>query len=617
MWRREVRNMAGGGGYDLGEIRRRADIVEIISPHVALRKAGRRLTGLCPFHQERTPSFTVDPESGLWHCFGCKAGGDLFRFVEMVEKVDFGEAVELLARRLGVQPRSPEQAGRQHDRERLLAIHEAACAFFQAQLKTEAGERARAYLERRGLSPATIEAFSIGYAPPGWDGLLIAVGRKGYPGHELAKAGLVIARENHDGFYDRFRDRVIFPIRDSSGRVIAFGGRALDEEQQPKYLNSPDSALFQKGHVLYAFDRARRVMGEAGQAIIVEGYLDAIACHDAGFGETVATMGTALTPDHVEMLRRRVPRLVLAFDADSAGMAAALRGRELFQQSGLAVRVLSLPDGLDPDQVVRERGREAFAALIEAAVPMIEWELARIYERVAAADEVTRMEGMKEAAATLARLPAAIEREYYIRWMVGKWGAGSPSQAAAMEAAVREEIAQLAARRRETGRRTEQPAPGADDVNKQAPAPRRAILSQEELLSSLVSHGDLAKPYLEQLAPEDFPEEARDILAAVRGLTERGEQVSAQSVLEELSGKAKPFLAQLMLNAVPGLRVEEAVAKSVARSVETRLNRQAAELRQRSREAKSAEEQTQIHRELIQVMAERSRLAGKRIVGEG
>jgi DNA primase len=297
-------------------------------------------------------------------------------------------------------------------------------------------------------------------------------------------------------------------------------------------------------------------------------------------------------------------------------MAAALRGRELFQQSGLAVRVLSLPDGLDPDQVVRERGREAFAALIEAAVPMIEWELARIYERVAAADEVTRMEGMKEAAATLARLPAAIEREYYIRWMVGKWGAGSPSQAAAMEAAVREEIAQLAARRRETGRRTEQPAQGADDVNKQAAAPRKLAGAQADLLAALVRHGELGRPYLEQLSPEDFPEDARDIFAAVRSLTEEGEEISAQSVLAELPERARPLLAQLMLGAVPDERAGEAMASAVARIVEGRLKRQVAELSERFREAKSAEEQERIGKELAQIGIERSKLTKRRTIGE-
>jgi len=603
-----------GGGYDLEEIRRRADIVEIISPHVALRKAGRRLVGLCPFHQERSPSFTVDPENGLWHCFGCKAGGDLFRFVEMVDKVEFTEAVEMLARRLGVQPRSPEQAGHQKERERLFAIYAAACAFFQAQLKREAAQAARAYLKTRGLTPPTIEGFMVGYAPDGWDGLLIAMGKRGYPGQELARAGLVIPREG--GFYDRFRDRIIFPISDSSGRVIAFGGRSLSDAQQPKYLNSPDGPLFQKGHVLYAFDRARRAMSDAGRAIIVEGYLDAIACHDAGFTETVATMGTALTPDHVELLRRRVPRLALAFDADSAGMGAALRSRDLFEQAGLSVRVVALPEGLDPDQVVRERGREAFEELVNAAVPMIEWELTRVFDRVKDGTDLARMDGLREAAATLARLPAGVEREYYTRWLVGKWGSGSPAQGAAMEAAIREEIARSAARKRDTGRRRKQITSDQGDVNKQAPARKPLTGMYGAVLSGLIRHSEIGRPHVAELVPDDFPAELRDVFTAIRGLMERGKKVSAEALLSDLPPEARAVLAELLMIEAPDERVEESIKSAVARIVEARLTRRVAELSRRFGEAKSKEEQEKIGRELAQVTSQRSKLVGQRTVGQ-
>jgi len=604
-----------GGGYDLDEIRRRADITEIISPHVALRKAGRRLVGLCPFHQERTPSFGVDPESGLWHCFGCKAGGDLFRFVEMVEKVDFNEAVEMLARRLGVEPRTPQQAGRQQEKERLFAVYEAASKFFQAQLRTETGRAARAYLKKRGLSVPTIEGFAIGYAPEGWDALLISMGKRGYPGQELARAGLVVAKEG-GGFYDRFRDRIIFPISDSSGRVIAFGGRSLSDDQQPKYLNSPDGPLFQKGHVLYAFDRARRTMGDVGRAVIVEGYLDAIACHDAGFTETVATMGTALTPDHVELLRRRVSKLVLAFDADSAGMGAALRSRGLFEQAGLSVRVLTLPEGLDPDQVIREQGTDAFRALVDAAVPMIEWELLRVFDRVKDSSDVLRMEGLREAVVTLSRLPAGVEREYYTRWLVEKWGSGSPSQAAAMESAIREEMARSAARKRDTGRRTDTGTSAEGSVNKQGPDRKLLTGVYGAVLSGLIRHSEIGRPYVAELTPEDFPAGLKDIFEAIRGLMERGERVSAESTLSELAPAVWPVLAELLLTEAPDERVEESIRSAVTRIVETRLTRKMSELSRELGEAGSAQERERIGRELTHIASQRSKLVGLRTVGE-
>jgi DNA primase len=620
-----------GGGYDLDEIRRRADITEIISPHVALRKAGRRLVGLCPFHQERTPSFGVDPESGLWHCFGCKAGGDLFRFVEMIEKVDFNEAVEMLARRLGVQPRTPQQAGRQQEKERLFAILEAASKFFQAQLRTEAARAARAYLKKRGLALPTIEDFAIGYAPDGWDALLISMGKSGFSGQELARAGLVVAKEG-GGFYDRFRDRIIFPISDSSGRVIAFGGRSLSDDQQPKYLNSPDGPLFQKGHVLYAFDRARRTMGDVGRAIIVEGYLDVIACHDAGFTETVATMGTALTPDHVELLRRRVPRLVLAFDPDSAGMKAALRSPELFQQAhlptlrerdvspnqvGLVVSALSLPDGLDPDQVIRQRGREAFQDLVSAVVPIIEWELRRIVDRGAASDGLGWEYTIREAVSILANLPEVMERTHYVGWLVANLtsNADVPTRAR-LQGLIDAELSRLDERKGGRARRTQQVTSPEGSVNKQGPDRKLLTGMYGAVLSGLIRHSEIGRPYVAELNPDDFPAGLKDIFEAVRGFIERGERVSAESMISALAPDVRPMLAELLLTEAPDERVEESIRSAVTRIVETRLTRKMAELSRKLGEAGSAQERERIGRELTQVASQRSKLVELRTVGQ-
>jgi DNA primase len=604
------------GGWDLDEIRRRADIVEVVSPYVSLRKAGRRLVGLCPFHKERTPSFTLDPETGLWHCFGCKAGGDLFRFVEMIEKVPFAEAVELLARRLGLPPRRPADAARQHARDRLLSIHEQAASFFRAQLGSQRGSHARAYLSRRGLSEQCIHEFGIGYAPDAWDALLAALRKRGFSSQELQRAGLILSKDG--SAYDRFRNRVIFPICDITGRTIAFGGRALADEQQPKYLNSPETPLFHKGRTLWVFDRARRAMADAGQAIIVEGYLDAIACHEAGLVQTVATMGTALTAEHVEMLRRRVGRLLLAFDSDSAGLAAALRGRELFEQAGLDVRVVTLPENMDPDDLIRSKGPDAFRALISEALPIIEWELNRILAQADGKGERERMEALREAAALLARVAAGVEREYYVRWLARKWGSDRPDRAAAMEKAVREELLRRGARRRGGVRRMDEGRPSREAAQGRTPARPAAGRVHVALLAAFLQRGDLAARYARQLEPADFPtEEQRAVFEAVRRLVDREEPVGAQTVLAEVAPEARGALAEFALDEVPEERMEESIASAVQRVIETRLERRQRALLQKFNEAASEQQREAVQQELTEVVRQRSELAGRRIVGDG
>ncbi len=606
-----------GGGWDLEEIRRRADIVDVISPHVRLRKSGRRLVGLCPFHQERTPSFTVDSEKGLWHCFGCKAGGDLFSFVELTEKVTFQEAVELLARRLGLPPRTPADAARSRTRERLLSLHEEAARFFHANLNRTIGKHALSYLKERGVSAESIDGFLLGYAPDAWDGLLNALGSQGFAGKELAQAGLALQRDD-GGFYDRFRNRLIFPIRDSGGRVIAFGGRALAEDQQPKYLNSPETALFQKGQTLYGFDRARRAASEAERAIVVEGYLDVIACHEAGFSEAVATMGTALTSAHVELLRRRTERLVLAFDADSAGLAAALRGRELFAQAGLDVRVIAMPEGMDPDDVIRNRGAAAFDELVEAALPMLEWELGRVLARAEGKGERELMEAVRDAVTVLARVPAGVEREYYLTWLARRAASGSPDRLRTVESAVREEHARQAARRAQSPRRTGQGAPDVTTASLQDPAKPAPSRVSAFLLAALLQHGEYADRVISELEPEDFPEpKQREVFEAVARLRERGEAVTPESVLAEVNADARGLLARFSLEDVPDERVEESLASAVRRLVEGRLRRRQLRLQERLGEASSDEEREAIRRELTDVTRRRSELAGQRIVGQG
>jgi DNA primase len=604
-----------GGGWDLDEIRARADIVEVVSPHVRLRRAGGRLVGLCPFHEERTPSFTVDPDKGLWHCFGCKAGGDLFRFVETIEKISFSEAVEMLAGRLGLPPRRPADASREHARQRMFSIHKQAADLFSASLNARAGAPASSYLKRRGLSRQTVEQFGLGYATDSWEALTEAMGKRGFTPEELGRAGLAVVREGR--VYDRFRNRLMFPIRDVVGRVIAFGGRALAEDQQPKYLNSSENPLFRKGQTLWAFDEARRAMASAGRAIVVEGYMDAIACHEAGCAETVATMGTALTADHVDLLRRRAERIVLAFDSDSAGLAAALRGRELFQRAGVEVLVATMPEGSDPDSVIRGKGAEVFREAVDAAAPIVEWELSRILARAEGKDERERMAAMRDAVAALAGVPASVEREYYIRWLAQRWGPDSPERVRALEAAVREEVTRRSVRRAEAPRRRDGSRPRGVPAKRQGAQMAEANWHWKTLLAALVQHRDLAAQYVPMLEPEDFPaEEYQEIWRGVRRFVDRGEQIDLKALAAQVGPEARQVVAELALDERLLADVERNVAGGVRRLLEARLERRRRALLERFEKAGSQEEREAIQRELTEVKRQRSESAGKRTVDE-
>lgn len=357
-------------GYDLSrpvldQLREAADIVAVIGEHLTLRKTGRNYVGLCPFHGEKTPSFNVSREKGTYYCFGCKRGGDVIDFVMEIERVSFAEAVERLADRFSVRlpPASPQARRRKDEQEQLAEVMEAAQAVFVRHL---ADDRPRAFLERRAVPLELAAEFGLGYAKGEWRVLYDEL-RKRFPERVLIAAGLVV--EGEEGrVWDRFRDRVTIPIRNVRGRIIAYGGRALGDEN-PKYLNSPETSLFSKSQVLFQLDRAARAFASANRAIVVEGYFDCIALHQAGLIETVATLGTALSEQHARELARRVPRVVVCFDGDAAGRQAAVAALRTLLAASLEVSVLLLPEGQDPDDVVRREGGERFRARVAAAFP--------------------------------------------------------------------------------------------------------------------------------------------------------------------------------------------------------------------------------------------------------
>lgn len=347
------------------QVREATDIVALVGEKVALRRAGRSWKGLCPFHTERTPSFTVTPDRQVWHCFGCGKGGDVFAWVTETEKVAFPEALRMLAERAGIelpkQTRGPGDAAR----DRLYQANALANDYFRASLASPGGAEARAYLAGRGFDEAALEAFRIGWAPAAWDGLVTTLGKL-LPPAVLEEAGLAL-RRGDGSRYDRFRNRITFPVVEAGGKVAGFGARAIAPADQPKYLNSPETAVYRKGSLLFGLPQARAAIRERRQALIAEGYLDVMRLHAAGFANAVATSGTALTFEQARILARFEAEAVLVYDGDDAGVRAADRALEPLMRAGLAVRVLLLPPGEDPDSYLRKEGAAAFTALLDDA----------------------------------------------------------------------------------------------------------------------------------------------------------------------------------------------------------------------------------------------------------
>lgn len=360
------------------EVTARIDIASFIGAYVQLRKRGNDLVGLCPFHSEKTPSFHVHPDKGFFKCFGCGQGGDVIKFVQLHENLPFPEALRMLAQRAGVElePQSPQAARARNEREAIYEANRIAAAFFERMLRSPAGSKARAYVEKRGLTEATLEKFHLGYAPDEWEGLARELHANNVDPALASKAGLL--KRGERGFYDFYRDRLMVPTYATTGEVIAFGGRALGDVE-PKYLNTSTTPVYEKGRHLYALNVARRAAARERTLIVVEGYLDCIALHQAGFENAVAALGTSFTQDQAKELRKHADGIFLCFDADTAGNAAAAKAIEtaaqVIEHAGSGVRIVQLPQGSDPDGFILERGAEAFAELLKDAKPAIEFRL--------------------------------------------------------------------------------------------------------------------------------------------------------------------------------------------------------------------------------------------------
>ena len=396
----------------LDELIARTDIVDLVSESVRLTKKGRNYWGLCPFHSEKTPSFSVSADKQIFKCFGCGKGGGAINFVMEMENLPFREAVEVLAKRAGMEMpadiRGPSAGARQR-REKLLAINKQAARTFHKWLYEPEGAQGLDYLRKRGLSQRTLTRFGLGFAPNRWDALIEALAQEGYDKRDLLDAGLAV--NNQDGrIYDRFRNRVMFPIIDIRGEVIGFGGRVMDDST-PKYLNSPDTPVYNKSRNVFALNIAKK--SKAGRVILTEGYMDTISLHQAGFDSAVASLGTSLTSEHAQLLSRYFPEAIIAYDGDGAGIAAAQRAIPLLEKAGLKVRVLRVSGAKDPDEFIKAYGPDAFLKLLDQSENQVDYRLDQLRAKFNLEDDGQRVAFLQEAAQLLSTLPSPVEREIY------------------------------------------------------------------------------------------------------------------------------------------------------------------------------------------------------------
>jgi DNA primase len=476
-------------------LRDAVDMADLVGAKTDLRRVGTRLTGLCPFHDERTPSFSVNVQDKLFYCFGCHAKGDAIGFIEQTEGLDFREAVEFLADRYGVELQleneDPQAEARRRRRERLLALLDRAARFYDSYLweSTEAA-RARDYLAGRGFSEEILRRFRVGYSPSAWDRMLLGARQSGFSEEELMAAGL--AQRGRDGrsAYDRFRGRIMFPLADGRGRVLGFGARQMGDGRGPKYLNTSENELYHKGRLLFGLDIARAEAAKTGRIVVAEGYTDVLALHQAGIREAVAIMGTALTQEQLAEVGRAASTLILALDADRSGQEAMLRASRLAEERGLELRVVEMPDGMDPAELVASAGPERFVEGMEGAVPMIEFQVRRVLADADLGTPSGRDKALGEARKLISAVPErTATRDALIREAADR-----------LDVPVNYVLAAPASvqpvRRSDAGSEQAVPAAAPSGFGDASLAAERAYLSM------CLASGSLGREYLERLSDE-------------------------------------------------------------------------------------------------------------------
>lgn len=523
------------------ELTDRNDIVEVVSSYVRLSKrSGANLFGLCPFHSEKTPSFSVSPDKQIYHCFGCGKGGGVINFIMEVENLSFPEAVEFLAKRVGMP--MPEETNDRESRKRarMLALNKEAARFFYSQLSTPDGAAACDYMRQRQLSPATAKRFGLGFAPDSWNSLTDAMKEKGFTEYELADAGLV-RRGKNGGVYDTFRNRLMFPVIDVRGNVIGFSGRILGEGE-PKYMNSPETLVFNKSRNLFALNLAKK--SKCGYIILSEGNIDVASLHQAGFDSAVASLGTSLTPEQARLISRYTDQVIIAYDNDGAGIKAAQRAIGILEKLDLKVKVLRLEGAKDPDEFIKRKGPEAFRKLLEGSENQIDYRLRQVTAKYDLSVDEQKVDFLKEATELVARLPGTVERQVYAMRVA--------AMAAVPESVVADEVERRRKRLLSSARKAEDRQQTRLD---RAPPSGGKALRYADPASAAAEEGVIRLLYLEPglirepglPPPEDFSSpELGHIYAAMLEKLRRGETANTATLSEALSGEEMSLLVSLL-----------------------------------------------------------------------
>ena len=523
------------------ELVARCDIVDVVSDYVTLTPKGGSYWGLCPFHGEKTPSFHVLPDRQLYHCFGCGKGGGVISFIMDVENLPFPDAVRLLAKRAGMEvPEENLDEGSRRKRGRLLELNKEAARFFHSQLHSPQGAEGLAYLQKRGLTRGVMTRFGLGFAPDSWDSLLLAMTQKGFSKGDLLAVGLVVSNKK-GGFYDRFRNRVMFPIIDLRGDVIGFGGRVLGDGT-PKYLNSPDSPVFNKSRNLFALNLAKNT--KQGHLILTEGYMDTISLHQAGFDCAVASLGTSLTGDHAKLLSRFAKEVILCYDGDTAGIRAADRAIPMLERTGLKVRVLRVTGAKDPDEYIKTYGREAFARMLDQSQNYVDYNLRQLQEQYNLEEPMQRTEFARAGVELLSQLDSPVEREVYAGQLAQTSGVGKQ--------AILQEIKRCRGQRlwqakRKQARRTLTPVNQVQPQNRQLRYENpRSARAEEGVLRLLMLDSSLEKG-VAGLTPEQFSSPVLGkIYGALLAHLAQGRTLQLGALEGELEGAEIALLADLL-----------------------------------------------------------------------
>jgi len=551
-------------------IREATDIVAVVSEYVSLKKAGANYKGLCPFHNEKSPSFMVSPSRHGFHCFGCGKGGNAITFVMEMGKLSFPEALRLLADKAGIALPKPQEDERSKEedrrRERLLGLNDFAGDFFHKRLLSEEGKGARDYFKRRGFTKEDALKYRVGYAPAGWDALKNEALKAGFTQEELVAGGLLSQNEEKHSVYDKFRDRLIFPVRDTYDRLIAFGGRTLSDESGPKYLNSPETLLFKKSECLYLLNEAREAIRQKGYVLVVEGYFDALALHHHGFLNAVATLGTALTSQHGRMLKRYTQDVVLLYDADLAGQTAAFRGFSPLMDEKLKVKVLRVPDAKDPDEYLQKHPKEDFEKLVEEAPDFFRWWASGLKRRLPKASRAELIQELRD----IIPLFNQIGDELYLQ-------AACASIESELLLDNRDLLNVVSLERKKAGQKRNFDEARAPKPGGPAPTVKEATDSRLEadFLALLTEQNGEFLPWaVNELSPEAFPTEA------LRRLFERLQEGSLEP--KELTGIEELAPSFLRIESESEPRMREAMLIDLATALKKRqLKRQLAELKER------------------------------------